>query len=126
MDITKKFEIYRKIYLEDYLKCSPEHGGYVWYRFEWQHRDAIHVHGVARKGDAPDLVALTKKAIEGHALVELHGADYPANYTSEMAACIASGQDAEKKLIEFHDQYICTDMLNPYDEYVTPDQDRPK
>ena len=88
--------------------------------------DANHVHGVARKGDAPDLVALTKKALEGHALVELHGADYPANYTSEMAACIASGQDAEKKLIEFHDQYICTDMLNPYDEYVTPDQDRPK
>jgi hypothetical protein len=122
---TKKFEIFRKMYLEDYLKCSPEHGGYVWYRFEWQHRDAIHVHGVARKGDAPDLVALTEKAIEGHALGELQG-DNPDNYTSEMTSCVTSGQDAERQLIEFHDQYICTDMLNPYVEYVTPDADIPK
>ncbi len=43
-----------------------------------------------------------------------------------MTACIANGQDAERQLIEFHDQYIFTEMLNPYHEYVTPDQDIPK
>jgi hypothetical protein len=43
-----------------------------------------------------------------------------------MTSCVASGQDAEKQLIEFHDQYICTAMLNPYHDYVTPDQDMPK
>ena len=43
-----------------------------------------------------------------------------------MTSCVASGQDAEEQLIEFHDQYICTDMLNPYVEYVTPDADIPK
>jgi hypothetical protein len=59
---------------------------------------------------------LTKKAIEGHALVELQG-DNPDNYTSEMTTCVTSGQDAERQLIKFHDQYICTDMLNPYEEY---------
>jgi hypothetical protein len=68
---------------------------------------------------------LTKKAIEGHALVELQG-DNPANYTSEMTTCVTSGQDAEIQPIVFHDQYICTYMLNPYNEYVTPDQDMPK
>jgi hypothetical protein len=59
---------------------------------------------------------LTKKAIEVHALVELQG-DNPDNYTSEMTPCVSSGQDAERQLIKFHDQYICTDMLNPYEEY---------
>jgi hypothetical protein len=40
-----------------------------------------------------------------------------------MTSCVASGQDAEEQLIEFHDQDICTAMLNPYHDYVTPDQD---
>jgi hypothetical protein len=54
-----KFEIFINEYLVKYLKCSPEYVGWIWYRFEWQHRNSIHVHGLLKIGGAPNLARLT-------------------------------------------------------------------
>ena len=26
-----------------------------WYRFEWQYRGSVHVHGIGKRGDVPEL-----------------------------------------------------------------------
>ncbi len=65
----KKFEIFQKEWLEKRMHGRPELGGWVWSRFEWQHRDAIHVHGLIRFGNnAFDPYTTSKICIEGHKL----------------------------------------------------------
>lgn len=32
-----------------------------WYRFEWQHRGSVHVHGIGKKRNAPDYIELVNK-----------------------------------------------------------------
>ena len=115
---VKKFEIFKSVYLEGVLKCLLEFGGWVWYRFEWQHRDAILVHGLCRMGEAPDLTRLSEMAINGH---KIH-----LEITKDVAR-VASVDEAEQirlglELIELHDKNVCTDMRAPYSEYITPNQ----
>ena len=47
---TKKVKEFTHEFLENYLHCVPEYGGWYWDRYEWQFRDAIHAHGLAKFG----------------------------------------------------------------------------
>ena len=119
---VKKFEIYVKVEIEGKNKCTPEHGGWYWYRYEWQHRGTVHAHGMGRKGDAPDTYLLADQAIERQRLLDLKK---PA-YTEEELAIIIRGADAEKQLCDFHDEFICTDSTIPYDEWLPPSHREPR
>ena len=113
---VKKFEIYVKLEIEEQLKCNPKHKGWYWYRFEWQHRGTIHAHGLGRKGNAPDTYLLADQAIERRRLLDLK----KAVYTLEENVLIRLGATAEKKLCDFHDEFICTDSTVSYDEWLPP------
>ena len=113
---VKKFEIYIKVEIEGKLKCTPEHDGWYWYRYEWQHRGTIHAHGMCRKGDAPDTYLLADQAIERRRQLDLK----KAAYTPDELEAIKLGAGSEQQLCDFHDEFICTDSTIPYDDWLAP------
>lgn len=109
----QKFKEFAKQYYINHLNACPDKGGWLWYRFEWQHRGAIHVHGLLRMGNMPDTYLLANKCVEGH-ITSLKGdrSEYHEKVISE-------GLDAEKKLIKIYDQFVNCDYIKP----ILPDVD---
>ena len=115
----KKFNIFRSHFIEKILKASREKGGWFFNRYEWQHRGAIHVHGLCRVGgNAPDTYNLARQIIDGHRIT----VENKAPYTPVQIELIRLGEEAKEKLIAFHDAYICADIDEPYDQFVPPNR----
>ena len=47
---NKRFEIFFNCVLKKHWNLEE-----WWYRFEWQHRDSVHVHGIAKIRDGPTI-----------------------------------------------------------------------
>jgi hypothetical protein len=59
--ITKRFEIFFKCFLTPYFGITDH-----WYRYEWQHRGSLHVHGLAWLDDCPDTRNCTEAEVVQH------------------------------------------------------------
>lgn len=103
----QKFKEFAKQYYIKHLNACPERGGWLWYRFEWQHRGAIHVHGLLRMSNMPDTYDLAKKCIKGHVI------SLKSNLTVEEKDVIQEGLDAENTLIAIYDNFINCETLYP-------------
>jgi hypothetical protein len=101
----QKFKDFAKQFYIKHLNACPEKGGWLWYRFEWQHRGAIHVHGLLRMGGMPDTYELSRKCITGHVL------SLKSNPTADEMLLIEEGQDAEEILKSLYDEYVNCDTL---------------
>jgi ATP-dependent DNA helicase PIF1 len=101
---TKKFNEYRSEFLEKALNGSNEKGGWIWFRYEWQHRKIIHCHGLMRMGNAPDTYELNDKCNLGYTTSLL-----PQPLTKEQAEIVRIGKESEKEIIAFYDSLICCD-----------------
>ena len=40
----------------------------TWYRFEFQHRGSVHLHGMSRRKHGPNLPELNKKSVKAYAI----------------------------------------------------------
>ena len=110
---TMKFGEYYKEYLEKICNGSPEKGGWIWYRFEWQFRKIIHCHGLMKMGGAPDT----------HALSQICAKGYESSLTSEPKSAenklaIENGLNAEKELIRFFDEHVSADTDIKFEDWV--------
>lgn len=117
----KKFAIYRKHWYEDILHGSVEKGGWVWYRFEWQHRGYIHVHGLIRMGNIPDTYELAKIAIAGHSL---RHKEISACTEEDYRKFIDPGLIAEAELCRIYDSLISEDVSTA--DWLSPENSTPK
>ena len=116
-----KVETFIKCIVVDKWKSDAEHCGWWWYRYEWQNRGTIHVHGFARIGNGPDTYKLADLAIKSQRLLDLN----KTVYTEEEQKAIELGLNASIELCNFHDDYICTDIPIPYDEWTDPRMKHP-
>jgi Helitron helicase-like domain at N-terminus len=119
----KKFEIFFDEFVIKRYGCEPEHGGWYWYRFEWQHRGGIHVHGVYRMNNTtPDPYKLAEIALTGYSVKEeLTKTGFTEEEWSENARDkILEGILAERDLCQLHDKFICTDLPNTDEGYIRP------
>jgi hypothetical protein len=119
----KKFEAFLEEFVVKKYGCTPEHGGYYWYRYEWQHRGGIHVHGVYRMNNTtPDPYELSARALEGHnQKVELLEKGIEEEYwTEEAKTQIAEGLKAEGDLCTLHDKFISSDLPISDEGYIRP------
>ena len=110
---TKKFHEYQKEFLQESLNGSTDYGGWIWFRYEWQHRKIIHCHGLLRMGNAPDTYELNDKCLEGFR-ASLKEED---EQTAEDRELIRIGKAAEVELVQFYDSLICCDAEMRYDEW---------
>lgn len=101
----QKFKEFAKTYYIKYLHACPEKGGWLWYRFEWQSREAIHVHGLLRMGNIKDTYELANKCIKGHVI------SLKAYHTEEEKLKIIEGLNSEKELTKIFDKYINCDTI---------------
>lgn len=109
----QKFKEFAKQYYIKHLHACPEKGGWLWYRFEWQHRGAIHVHGLLRMGNMPDTYALANKCIAGHSLKS------KKNPSTEEIKLIQDGKLAEKELTNLYDALVSCDTTQSNSIAVT-------
>lgn len=58
---TKRVELF----VQHFFGANGLDSAWIWFRYEWQMRGAIHVHGMVRLKSDPDLVALSKLAVIG-------------------------------------------------------------
>lgn len=105
--------------LEQFIKIIfGELMGYdwVWYRFEWQMRDAIHAHGAIRFSNDPGLIDLTKKVYAGR-LAEQRIKSSKTEATEGMLEVIKIGKEADLQVCSYVDSLLTAvntrlDMLN--------------
>lgn len=76
---------------------------YIWYRFEWQSRSAIHVHGVVKLKNNPGLCKLVKIAYIGQLkeYAVANNQDYIITETSTLI--IAKGKESEEIVLRYND-----------------------
>lgn len=98
-----KFKEFANNYYVKHLKACPEHGGWLWYRFEWQNRGAIHVHGLLRMGNIPDTCELANNCIRGHILSR------KKNQSLIEKEEIIKGLNCEAELIGIFDEFVNCD-----------------
>ena len=107
---TKKFHEYHKEFLEQGLNGSTDYGGWIWFRYEWQHRKIIHCHGLMRMGNAPDTYELNDKCIAGFTASQKEEEDQ----TDQDRELIRIGKEAELEMISLYDSLICCDAEMSY------------
>ena len=59
--LTLRFQVFFEKFLKPYLNLSD-----YWFRFEWQHRGSLHVHGLAWLPDAPDAQQADPQTIKNY------------------------------------------------------------
>lgn len=132
---VSKWNVFVQLYLVKKFGCEPKNGGWFWYRFEWQHRGGIHVHGLYRLPDSqPDPYTLGEIAIEGFLVKQkmipkINGmqwsdreiADILCKCSDQDAITIREGDLAVKRLAAFNDSIISADMMTPSNQFVRPD-----
>jgi hypothetical protein len=128
---VKKMELFMEHYMIKKFRCVPEHEGWYWYRYEFQHRGAIHTHRLFKFGSTHTIIPsncvetfqLALEAIRGHTLTHLIKTE-PDTYNAltkkqkkDIAYEIVAGTEAETNLIVATDILQCNDMDCRYDEY---------
>ena len=126
---TLKFKEFKKLYFEKYLKSTPENEGWLWYRYEWQFRDAIHVHGLARFGKQFfDPYKAVDKALKGNHIQkqQFEGNPLFGPLTEQEQAIVQSGLNAEENLKKFYDEFQTSDASISYEEWNIAGKDMEK
>ena len=101
---TKKVKEFVTEYIVNHLQCSPEFAGWYWARYEWQFRDAIHLHGMVKFGESDfDSKIAADMCIAGHVL------SLKETKTAEDLEAIEFGKEAEQALIDWHDRFVTVD-----------------
>jgi len=119
---VQRAESFVKVFLEDCLNAA-----WTWWRYEWQSRGSIHLHGAARLRDAPDFQQKAREATWGHlAATELaFRYEMPFHYPKakwlkyrdeepcvadktddELRAMVAAGQAAELVMTTYADKIV--------------------
>jgi hypothetical protein len=70
--IVDEFFVRRvKAFVEAFFGESGLHATWHWYRYEWQQRGNIHVHGLARLNSAPDLSSHALNVVKGRKAAQM-------------------------------------------------------
>ena len=78
---------------------------WTWYRFEFQHRGSVHLHGMSRLKYGPNLPELNKKMVKAHAI--------PNPISDEDLKVKKEGEKAEQELCSFADWLVDANNPNP-------------
>ena len=119
--VNEYFTIKIKTFVDEYfvkhLKATPEHGGWYWYRYEWQFRDAIHVHGLIKIGNTSfnpyEASNLIIKAYE----LKLKIIEEDRIETDAELSIFEQALQKEQELIEFNQRYTVTDTNITFKEW---------
>ena len=94
-------------WLNELLKAE-----WMWYRFEFQHRGSIHLHGLARLKFAPEITSLTEIMVVGYqAQREIESCE--PNQVAGLQAIIDEGHTAERTVCQFADWLVSASNPNP-------------
>ncbi len=81
---------------------------WIWYRFEWQARTAIHAHGVVRLKNDPGICELVEQVCKGRVSAELLEDETEVMELSEdqielHRIAVLEGEEAERRVISYTD-----------------------
>jgi len=103
------------IFISQFFKGTLDYE-WIWHRYEWQSRTAIHAHGVVRLKNDPGLTDLVETVYKGRLCSEnLKRPDFLINHSEEQLSkfrqIVQDGLDCEKRVIAYANTLLTA--MNP-------------